>query len=89
MQKHLWFWVVIALVLAVMAATAFLIRREPVSPPATQGGSPGNAEQAIEGATSLPTVDVPSTNPLEKVLPSADSLERTNPFNNVYQNPFE
>ena len=34
-------------------------------------------------------VDVPSANPIKKVLPQENPLEKTNPFKNDYQNPFE
>ncbi|MDO8579585.1 MAG: hypothetical protein Q7R72_01805 [bacterium] len=31
----------------------------------------------------------PSTNPLDNAVPTANLLEKTNPFKNEYKNPFE
>lgn len=45
--------------------------------------------QAAEAA-SAPEVKVPtSANPIKKVLPEETPLEKTNPFNKIYENPFE
>lgn len=50
-------------------------------------------QQAVNDLNSAleqnaPKVEVPSTNPLE-ALPKVNPIEQTNPFKNVYKNPFQ
>lgn len=85
-QKHLWFWVVIAFVLAVMGVTA-LLYRSPAQAPADESALPGERlDQALDAATQLPTIDIQS-NPLGN-LPAVNPLEQANPFSDLDTNPF-
>lgn len=51
--------------------------------------SPAELQQATE-AVVAPEVEVPtSANPIKESLPQETPLEKTNPFNKVYENPFQ
>lgn len=45
--------------------------------------------QALEKAIVETPEISPSVNPLKQVLPTSNPIEKTNPFKNGYQNPFE
>lgn len=45
-------------------------------------------ESSLDAATNA-SVSIPSTNPAREALPAVDPLEKTNPFRNAYENPFE
>ncbi len=49
-----------------------------------------DVRSAIEKATASVNVEVPtSVNPVRQVLPTENPIDKANPFNNVYKNPFE
>lgn len=48
-----------------------------------------NISQILDEAARLPQINIPSSNPLEKIAPEKNPIELTNPFDNAYQNPFE
>lgn len=46
--------------------------------------------QKAAEAASGPEVEIPtSANPIKEVLPEETPLEKTNPFNKIYENPFK
>lgn len=51
--------------------------------------APEEVRRAAEAASG-PKVEVPtSANPIKEVLPEETPLEKTNPFNKIYENPFK
>lgn len=45
---------------------------------------------SLEAITATTTVLVPTTvDPLKSATPAVNPIEKTNPFNNEYQNPFQ
>ena len=87
MNKQAVLIVGVLIAIAVVIYSAFLSRE----------GGPSQREQtgqelvkAARRAAAPPKVSVPTSgNPVRYVLPAENPLEKTNPFNDVYVNPFE
>ena len=47
-----------------------------------------NLSKSLSDATEGQNVTVPSANPLDQAVPAVNPLEKTNPFNDEYANPF-
>jgi hypothetical protein len=71
-----------AIVLVVVVAVAALVL-------SGSGGSKDVPNIESLDDLGLRAAEVPSANPLRQVAPAENPLEKTNPFKNEYQNPFE
>lgn len=77
----------VAAILLILLWWAFVGRktREPLPAEPTLE----KVRQATE-AVSAPKIEVPtSANPIKEALPVETPLEKTNPFNKIYENPFK
>lgn len=76
--------VVVALVL-ILAGIYYFSTRKPKAEQTAQ-----NFSDAVKAASQTTAPSVPTTvNPVKQVLPTATPLEKTNPFNKTYVNPFK
>ena len=79
-------WIIVGvLVLALLAGGLYWFKFKKSEQPLTP------AEKAIEAAaTAAPTPEVVTpSNPLGDKLPELNPVKKTNPFKDVYKNPFE
>lgn len=84
--------VVIILVIVIALIVTFTGRRkeEPAAPAAETRTRQQQLSESLETITeSAAEVNVPTANLLEKVLPQENPIEKTNPFNEAFTNPFE
>ena len=52
--------------------------------------SAAELDSSLEAITATTSASVPTTeNPLKSATPAVNPTEKTNPFNNEYQNPFQ
>ena len=77
-----------AVILIVIVAFAWwFLRQKRVQQEVSQTAELNSSLDAITATTS---VNVPTTdNPLKSATPTVNPIEKTNPFNNEYQNPFQ
>ena len=87
-RRHFWITLISIVILAVVAVIYLFSLRNKVASPRVSTSS-ADLEKAAQDATAAPVIDVPSANPADKLVPQATPVEKTNPFKNVYQNPFE
>lgn len=79
-------------VLAALVVAAVLVFNSTKEPEAAKSVTEGTADSVQEAAKKIeaPAVTVPtSANPLRQALPKETPLQKTNPFNKTYVNPFE
>lgn len=89
LPKTLWLFIGLAVIVALAAGFAVYWTKF-LKQPQSQNQQPAkDINQILDEATSLPQINIPSGNPLEKIAPEKNPIELTNPFNNAYQNPFE
>ena len=77
-----------AVVLIVIVAFAWwFLRQKRVQQEASQTAELNSTQDKNNATTSasIPTTD----NPLKSATPAVNPIEKTNPFNNEYQNPFQ
>mgnify|MGYP001561527465 FL=1 len=76
--------IIVVLVIIALVVWALSSQKKPVAERAAE-----SALEAVE-KVAAPAVEVPtSQNPVKQVLPKETPLEKTNPFNKTYVNPFE
>ncbi len=77
-----------AVVLIVIVVFAWwFLRQKRIQQEASQTAELNSSLDAIMATTS---VEVPTTaDPLKSATPAVNPIEKTNPFNNEYQNPFQ
>lgn len=57
---------------------------------ANEAGSAAQLNSSLDAITATTSVTIPATsNPLKSATPVVNPIEKTNPFNNEYQNPFQ
>lgn len=84
MNKQAAIGLVVLLVLAAALYAVFVSRE------GGTGREAGDLRDAAERLGTAPKVSVPTTeNPIKQVLPTENPLEKANPFNKAYMNPFE
>lgn len=80
--------IVVVIIAIAFLAWWFSVRQQEEVIPPVETPSIETVLEATESAVA-PEVEVPtSVNPIKESLPKETPLEKTNPFNNVYENPF-
>ncbi len=74
---------VIILILAAVAAVYFIFYKKTAKPPS---GNPA-ANHQVDVGPVLPNIN-PLSNPVGGNVPNLNPVEKTNPFKNIYKNPF-
>ncbi len=81
----------VAVLLVIIIATVLVFNL--MSKPEVAKTSAESSAEAVSDAvekSSAPIIAVPtSVNPINQVLPKENPIEKTNPFNKTYVNPFE
>ena len=81
--------IVVVAVVDVVVVWAFNSAQKREEVTTTAEGSAEALNEAVEKVVA-PVIAVPtSANPVKQVLPKETPLEKTNPFNKTYVNPFE
>ena len=81
--------VAVVLVAALLLVWAFLYSGKS-SQEKTETRSTKEVGVALEKVSAPSTVEVPtSVNPVKQVLPDENPVDKANPFNKVYKNPFD
>lgn len=78
--------IAIAAVVVVAAAIYFLWQS---GSQVSQKQAVQSLEQSLDEVVGAPEVNVPSANPGAQAVPGVNPIKKTNPFSNVYQNPFK
>lgn len=75
----------------VLAAIAVLAWWRMGQKPAPEAPSPAaDLNSSLKAITATTSASVPTTaNPLKSATPAVNPIQKTNPFNNAYQNPFK
>lgn len=75
----------------VLAAIAVLAWWRMGQKPAQEAPSPAaDLNSSLKAITATTSTSVPTTaNPLKSATPVVNPIQKTNPFNNAYQNPFK
>ena len=91
-HKKILVLVIGAVVILVLSMVAFYLSHQKVKNEAEKIAREAelvrNLSSSLE-SSSASEINVPSTNPAKAAVPSVDPSEKTNPFNDEYENPFE
>lgn len=91
MDKKQALLVVAGLVILALIAWAFVFSRKSSKEQSEETvRTVKTANEGIERVVMPSTVEVPtSVNPVKQVLPDENPIDKANPFNKVYKNPFD
>ncbi|TSC67177.1 MAG: hypothetical protein G01um101472_500 [Parcubacteria group bacterium Gr01-1014_72] len=73
----------------VVAIVVYALTRTPPAAPETPIQQAEDISSAVEDISSVSEVEVPSANPADAAASGVNPLEKTNPFKNAYENPFQ
>jgi len=89
-QKIIFYAATGAVVLALVGLLVYVVQsssRQAAEEAATKQLE--DVSDALKRATVETPTTPPSANPIKSLIPTANPIEKTNPFNHEYKNPFE
>lgn len=91
MDKKRVLFIITGLIVLVLVAWFFVFSGKSSKEQAEQSARTAQkANEGIERVITPSTVEVPtSVNPVKQVLPDENPIDKANPFNKVYKNPFD